>query len=128
MRGDLFGVAADFADEDDGVRVLVVVKEVHRVEERCADDGIATDADARGLANAKPRQLVDGFVGERAAAADDADVALFVDAAGHDANFAFAGGDDARAVGTDEARFVEIDGGGSANHVDDWNAFGDADN
>src|SRR5271168_4306874 len=92
-----------------------------------ADDGIAADADASGLADAEAGQLVDRFVSERAAAADDADVALFVDAARHDADFTFAGGDDARAIGADEARFCRVDSGGGSNHVDYGNAFGDAD-
>src|SRR5277367_2635192 len=70
---------------------------------------------------------MDGFVSQGAATADDADVALLVHAAGHDADFAFAGGDDAWAIGADQARFLEVDGGGYADHVDDWNAFGDAD-
>ncbi len=95
--------------------------------ERSADDGVAADADAGGLADAEFGELVDGFVGERAAAADDADVALLVNAAGHDADFAFAGGDDAGAIGADEARFFEVERGGDADHVDDGNAFGDAD-
>ena len=47
-------------------------------------------------------ELPDGFVGERAAAGDDADAAGLVDVAGHDADLAFAGGDDAGAVGADE--------------------------
>ena len=47
-----------------------------------ADDRIAADADARGLADAARRQLVDRLVGQRAGAGDDADVALLVDVPG----------------------------------------------
>src|SRR4249920_2417648 len=54
-------------------------------------------------------------------------MALLVDAAGHDSDFAFTGGDDTRAVGADEARLVEVDGGGGANHIDHRDAFRDAD-
>src|SRR5712692_3360595 len=103
LRGALFGVAADFADQNDGVRVRIIVEKLDGIEERCADDGIAADADAGGLADGELRQLMDGFVGERAAAADDADISLLVDAAGHDADFALAGRDDAWAVRTDQA-------------------------
>src|SRR5229473_4616946 len=95
--------------------------------ERGADDGIAADADAGGLADAELRQLMDGFVGQRAAAADDADVSRLVNAAGHDADLAFAGRNDAGAVRADEARFLEVHNGGDAHHVDGGNAFGDAD-
>src|SRR5580693_6113157 len=54
-------------------------------------------------------------------------MALFVNAAGHDADFAFAGRDDAGAIGADEARFFEVERGGDSDHVDHGNAFGDAD-
>ena len=40
------------------------------------------------LAQAEAGQLPDGLVGERAAAADDADRARLVDVAGHDADLA----------------------------------------
>src|SRR5881392_1090293 len=123
----LLGVAADFADHNDGVGVRIIVEKLDGVEKRRADDGIAPDADAGGLADAELRQLMDGFVGERATAADDADVALLVDAPGHDADFAFAGRDDAGAVWANEARFLEIDDGGDAHHVKGGDAFGDAD-
>ncbi len=76
LGGLLLGVAADLADHDDGVRVGVIVEKANGIEERRADDGIAADADAGGLADAEMRELADGFVGQRAAAADDADVAL----------------------------------------------------
>src|SRR4029077_6417494 len=124
--GALFGIAADFADEDDGVGFGIVVEHSNGFEEGSADDGVAADADAGGLADAEAGELVDGFIRESAAATDYADVALFMDAAGHDADFAFAGGDDAGAVGADEARFFVVDDEGDANHVEDGNAFGDA--
>ena len=51
------------------------------IEKRGADDGIAADADAGRLPDAQARELIDGFIGERAAAADQADVALLVNRA-----------------------------------------------
>src|SRR6266850_1394661 len=126
LRGALFGVATDFANQNDGVRVGIGAEKLDGVEECRADDGIAADADARGLADAELRQLVDSFVSERAAAADDADISLLVDAARHDADFAFAGRNDAGAVRADEARFLEVDDGGDAHHVDGGDALGDA--
>src|SRR6266853_1471141 len=125
--GALFGAAADFADHNDGVGVRIIVEKLNGVEERGADNGIAADADASRLADAELRQLMDGFVGQRAAAADDANVALLVDAARHDADFAFARGDDAGAVWADETRFLEVQDGGDAHHVEGGNAFGDTD-
>ena len=49
-------------------------------------------------------QLPDGLVGQGAGAADHADAAGLVDVAGHDADLALVGRDDAGAVGTDQAR------------------------
>ena len=77
--------------------------ELEQVDERSADDRIAAEADAGALAEAEVRELPDGFVGERAAAAHDADGALLMDVAGHDADFAFFGRDDAGAVGADQS-------------------------
>src|SRR6266849_2264746 len=89
LRRGLFRVAADFANHDDGIGFRISVEELNGVKERRANDGVAANADTSGLADAEPSQLVDGFVGECAAAANDADVALLMDAAGHDADFAF---------------------------------------
>ena len=50
--------------------------------------------------------LVDGFVGEGSRSADNADFAISVDVAGHDADFAFVGFDYAGAVGADDSGFV----------------------
>ena len=95
------------------VRVRVVVEHLDDVEVRGAVDRIAADADAGGLADAAAGELPDRLVGERAAARDDADVALLVNVAGRDADAAAAGGilpvagrDDAGAVGADEARLA----------------------
>src|SRR5579864_233638 len=67
------------------------------------------------------------LVGQRAAAADDTDISLLVNTARHDSDLALAGRNDARAIRTDQARFLEVDSRCDANHVEDRNAFGDAD-
>ena len=90
FRGLLLGIAPDFANHDDGVRIGIIVEKAHGIEERCADDGIAANANARGLADAQMGELADGLIGQGAAAADDADVALAVNLSGHDADLAFA--------------------------------------
>ena len=71
-------------------RFGIVVEQANGVEKRRADDGIAADADAGGLADTELGELAHGFVGKRAAAADDADVAGLVNLAGHDADLALA--------------------------------------
>ena len=59
----------------------------------------AARTDAEGLAEADGGRLADGLVGQGAGARDDANVAGAVDVAGHDANLALVGLDDAGAVG-----------------------------
>ncbi len=105
LGGDFFGVASDFADHHDGMGVGICVEQLDGIEESGTDDRVAANADAGGLPDAEARELVDGFIGERAAAADEADIALLVDRAGHDADLAFAGRNDAGAIRADEARF-----------------------
>src|ERR1700719_3494966 len=91
--GSFFSVAADFADQNYSAGFGIVVEKFYGVQERSAGDGVATDADAGGLADTEARELVYRLVGESAAAADHTDVALLVDPAGHDADFTFAGRD-----------------------------------
>ena len=85
------------------------------------------------MPDAAAGQLPDGFVGQRAAAGDDADVAFFMDVAGGDADAAAAfgiraaaRGDDARAIGADQTRCPALQGLLDFHHVVDGDAFGDA--
>ena len=90
LGGFFFRAAADFANHDDAVRFRVVVEHFDHVEVRRAVDRIAADADAGGLADAARSQLPDRFVSQRAAARDDADVALLVNVTGRNADAAAA--------------------------------------
>jgi len=92
-----------------------------------ADDGVAADADRRGLADAALGELMNGFIGERARARDDADRSLFVNVAWHDADLGLAGRDDSGAVGADEARGRVPQLGPHLDHVECGDALGDAD-
>src|ERR1035441_8529462 len=71
---------------------------------------------------ALPRELAPGQVGLQLDAG-----AFFMDAAGHDADFGFAWGDDAGAVGAIETRRRVLELGRDFDHVERWNAFSDAD-
>ncbi len=122
-----FSRSADFTDHDEGFGVRVVVEHFHDIEVRGAIDGVAADANAGGLAMAAAGELPHGFVGEGAGARDDADLAGVVDVTGHDADFAGAGGDDAGAVRANEAGGAFLKRGFDPHHVDDGDAFGDAD-
>src|SRR3546814_20859613 len=74
----------------------------------CSSDlRIAADADGRGLAQARIAGLEHRLIGQRAGARDDADAALGEDVARHDADLAFAGRQQAGAVGADQARLAD---------------------
>src|SRR5437016_4362857 len=44
----------------------------------------------------------------------------------HDSDFAFAGRDDSGAIGSDQPRSLSFEKGACPDHVECWNAFGDA--
>jgi hypothetical protein len=124
---------ADFADHDHGVGIGIVVEQPHHVEVLQAVDRIAADADRRRLAEADFGQLADRFVGQRARTRDDADAALAVDVAGHDADLDFVRRDQARAVGSEQQGllaalgFLGLHLVARLEHVAHRDAFGDAD-
>lgn len=118
VGGVLLGRAADLADHDDAVGLLVLEEDLEAVDEVGAAEGVAADADDEGLAEPGLRRLVHGLVGQGAGPRDDADAAALVDEARHDADLALAGGDDTGAVGTDEAGLrLRLQDIGDANHV-----------
>ena len=51
---------------------------LHGIKDGRADDRISPDADAGGLTDPKPRELIHGLVCKRSAAADDSHMALLV--------------------------------------------------
>ena len=58
---DFFGRASNFAYQDDGFRLRVLIEQLQRVDVGSADDGIAADADRCRLADAALGELVDGW-------------------------------------------------------------------
>ncbi len=86
------------------------------------------------MTDAAAGELPDGFVREGAATGDYADITGAVDVAGGDTDaaaavgvFTGAGGDEAGAIGSDEAGFGVLQHLLDPDHVADGNAFGDAD-
>src|SRR5690606_9285623 len=89
--------SADLADQQGVAGVGVFLEQAQAVDVVEAAHRVGDDADARALSHAEAGALPDGLVGERAAAADDADGlaggvaglgAVHVDIAWHDADFA----------------------------------------
>jgi hypothetical protein len=93
---------------------------------RRADNRIAADADARGLADAQLRQLMHGLIRERSAAAHHADVSLLVNPPRHDSHLAFPRRNNSRAVRSDQPRLGIFQHRRDANHIERRNAFRDA--
>ena len=98
----LLGIAADLAHHQHGVGIGIGLEQQQHVDEAGAVDRVAADADAGALADAQVRELPDAFIGKRPRPADDPDAARLVDIAGHDADLALAGRDDARAIRADQ--------------------------
>ena len=98
--------AADLAHHDDAFGLRILFEQLQHVDEVHAAHRIAADADASALAQAVVGGLKYRLVGQRAGARHDAHPALLVDEARHDADLAFARGDDAGAIGADEPRLV----------------------
>ena len=78
----LLGRAADLTDDEDGVGVGVVLKELECVDEVRALDGVAADADGGRLADARVRELERRLVGEGVGARDESDVTGLADGEG----------------------------------------------
>lgn len=118
LRRVFFRGASDLADHDDAVGFFVCEEDFQAVDEVGSGKGVAADPDDERLAETGLRGLVDGFVGQGAGAGDDPYAAALVDEAGHDADFALAGGDDAWAVGADEScSALGFEDVGYADHV-----------
>src|SRR5216684_4378326 len=114
LRRLFLGRAADLADHDDRLGLLVLEEEFEAVDEIGAVDGIAADADAARLTEAGRGGLRYRLIGQGARARDDADLALL-------------GRDDARTVGADEPAARAAEGALHHHHVEHGDALGDAD-
>src|SRR5205085_7459172 len=97
------------AEHDYGLGGGVGLERLEAVDEARARDRVAADADARGDADARLLQLVQGLVGERARPRHDADrTPAEGDLARRDADVALARRDDAGAVGAQQAGAGEV--------------------
>lgn len=118
VGGILLSRATNLTNHDDAVGLGVVEEDLEAVDEVGAGEGVTTNADNERLAQTGLGGLVDGLVGQSAGTGDDADAAALVDEAGHDADLALAGGDEARAVGADETGLgLGLEHGSDAHHV-----------
>src|SRR5580658_2852006 len=98
----LLVATADLADHDDALGGRILLKQRKHVDEVHAAHRIATDADTGALPEPGVRRLKHSLIREGAGARNNAHGALLVDEAGHDADLALPGRDDAGAVGTYE--------------------------
>src|SRR5215210_7933086 len=86
--GVLLVSSANLSDHDDGIGSAVGLECLQAVDEVCADDWIAADADAGALADAASGQVIHHLIGERAAAGDQTDPARDTDVSRNDADLA----------------------------------------
>src|SRR6056297_3212154 len=126
LGGLLLVVATDLTDQDRRLGVGVGLEGLEAVDEVRADDRIAADADTGALTQPTARELVDDLVGERAAAADHAHLALAADVTRQDTDLRLARADQAGAVRADQTRATLLDEGVGGHHVVHRKALGDA--
>src|SRR5687767_2236455 len=119
-----FRGAANLPDHDDATSLRIFIEQTDRVDEVRPDDGIAANANARRLAELPACELAHGFIGQSAAARDNADVSFKMNMPGHDPDLAPARRDDARAVGPDQSRLLPFKKGCRADHVEGRHTLG----
>src|SRR6266545_6472777 len=102
LCGFFLGRPTDFADDNDPVRLAVLLEERERFDRACTDDRVTADPDARRLPESRLRHCVDDLVGQRPASRDYADVSRLEDVIRHDAHLRLARRGDARAVRPDD--------------------------
>src|SRR5213082_2500419 len=84
LRRVLFGAAADLADHDDRLGLLVAQEHLEDVDELGAFDRIAANGDGCRLAETFIGGLENGFVSQGARTTDNSNAALLEDVARHD--------------------------------------------
>src|SRR6185312_2189920 len=127
LRRLLLGRAADLADHDDRLGLVVLEEELEAIDEIGAVDGVAADPHAARLTEAGSGGLRHRLIGQGARARHDADIALGMDVPGHDADLALLGRDDAGTVGADQPALRAAERALHRHHVEHGNSFGDAD-
>src|SRR5690606_24810296 len=121
---------ADLANHDNGIGIRIVVEHLEHVDVLQTVDWVATDTDSRGLTQAQFGYLSNGFVCQRAGAADHTDAALAVNVAGHDTDLQLVRSDQTGAVRAQQQGFAVFCAHAVAHfqHVANRDAFGNADN
>src|SRR6476619_4173168 len=69
----LLFVTADLPDKDDQLRLRIRFEPLEDVDERRADDRVATDADDGRVSKSQPRELVADLIRERPRSRNEAD-------------------------------------------------------
>ena len=121
-----FGRTTDLPDHDNRLGLRIGEKQLEAIDEICAVDRIAADADAGRLAKPDRRGLGYGLIGQRAGARDDTDATAFMNMPRHDADLTGIRSDDAGTVWTDETRVRTGKYALDPNHVQHRDAFGNA--
>ena len=125
--GLLLLVAADLADHDHELGLVVGLEALQDVDERRADDGVAADPDDRRAADAGVGQLVADLVGERAGARDQADVPVAEDVGRDDPDVGLARRERAGAVRAEQRHASRPNVRVHVEHLVRRDALGDAD-
>ena len=127
LGGLFLGLATDLTDHDDTFGLGIVNELSKNINEVSSVEGVTTDSDDGGLAQALGGRLVDSLVGEGARATDNTDFTLGVDVAWHNSDLALTWLDDTWAVWSDQASFVlGLHDRFYLDHIQSGDTFGDA--
>src|SRR5215211_7882759 len=123
---ELFSIAPDLTDHHGAFCLGVGLELAQDFDEVRPYDGVAADPDGGALSDLPLRELVDDLVGQRAAAAYDADVARHEDVLGHYGDICFPWREDAGTVRPDEGGVLGPQVVCDPHHVVDGDAFSNA--
>src|SRR5690606_9516817 len=126
-RRFFFGAATDLTDHYDGFGFRVFLEQFQDVDKVGTRDRVTTNTYTGRLTKTVISGLFNGFIGQRTGTGNDTHFTRQVNVARHNADFAFTGGDHARAVRADQAYAQLITLHFGIQHIQRRNAFGDAD-
>ncbi|CNU96413.1 Uncharacterised protein [Salmonella enterica subsp. enterica serovar Bovismorbificans] len=109
-RRFFFRATADLADHHDRFGLRIFLEQLQDIDEVRARNRVAANTYTGGLAETVVGGLLNRFIGQRAGTGNDTHFTRLMNVTRHDANFAFARGDNAWAVRADHAyaRFVQL--------------------
>lgn len=105
--GSLFlSDTTNLTDQDNTLGIRILQEDFQAIDEIGSVEGIASNADAKRLAETHFCRLVHGLIGQCSRTGHDTDLATLMDVSRHDTDLALFGSNDSWAVGANQTGFV----------------------